>query len=90
MELTLNQASLPFPIYVTPFYYNDQPNNEIHFLVELHGGEALCCNWLTLEKTWGVTLIGGSPEELIEKVYWVIERSDIVELSREAVDVEEL
>lgn len=42
MELTLNQATLPFPIYVTPFYFNHQPDNEIHFLVELHNGDAFC------------------------------------------------
>lgn len=50
MELTLNKDSIPFPIYVTPFYFKHQPNDEVHFLDELHYGDAFCCKWLTLGK----------------------------------------
>jgi hypothetical protein len=90
MEFLINERSLPFPIYVIPFYFEHQPDNEIHFLIELHNGEAFCCKWLTVEKKWVITLMGGFPECLIETAYEVVERADIRELLREAVDVEEL
>lgn len=90
MELILNQDSLPFSIYVTLFYFDDQPDNEIHFLVELHGGEAFCCKIMTADKKWVVTLMGDFPESLIEMAYEAIEGADIFELLREAEDIEDL
>lgn len=73
-----------------PFYFDNQPDNEIHFLVELHRGEAFCCKWITVEREWIETINGGYPRELIEMAYGAIEGEDIVKLLREAVDVREL
>ncbi len=90
MEFILNRQSLPFSIRVTPIYFYKQPDNEIHFFVELQSGLAFCCKRLTVEKSWVVTANENFPEDLMEMVYEVIGEADPMELLGEMLDVIEL
>lgn len=90
MEIIINKNSLPFSIYVTPFYFENQPINEIHFLVELHDGEAFCCKRQTIDKSWQVTLSGSYPTGLQEITYEAIGHANPKVLLRELVHVDEL
>ena len=89
MEFIINRQSLPFSIYVTPFYLKNQPDNEINFFVELQNGVSFCCKLLTLEKSWVVTVNENFPEDLIEVVYKVIGEADPMEVLGEMLDVTE-
>ena len=87
MEFILNRQSLPFSIYVTPFYLKNQPDNEIHFFVELQNSLSFCCKLLTLEKSWVVTANEDFPEDLMEMVYEVIGEANSKELLGEMIEL---
>lgn len=86
-----NEGTVVVNFHATPVYFDNLTDNEIHFLVELHYGQAFCCKRLTLEKRWEITLMGDYPEGLAEMACGVIGGTNSVELLREApVDVQEL